>query len=145
MFDVSDEAEVSKRQLDLNRAKVMNGVLPFAIPPDSDKLTPYTLIGIPQVPFKPLALMLWGYDQDTLINHIRIGIMTQGDVSGAGGIPAEFFGTARTYEKLVEQFESNGIAPPAWITFKTTHVGEKVLIEVQGKLKHAIMLGKAVW
>ena len=103
--------------------------------------TPWPLIGRPQLQFRPDCLLLWGYDDETMISDISIGHEIQGAVN-TGYIPASFFGTARTYEKMIEEFQANGISPPSWIKFSTCRPSEQIIIQGYGKLTAAVMLGK---
>lgn len=98
----------------------------------------------PQLPFKPEALMLFGFNDESFIDYITVGYQIQGAVS-PGRVPAAMWGTALTYEKLLEQFKANGISPPSWITWSICHIGCIVTIHGTGKLTGAVMLGKAVY
>jgi hypothetical protein len=142
IIDVSDP-EVLKRLRMVRPAppKPMNGYLPFHLPKSVPQDKDYTLVSQPQTFFKPEALMLWGYDDTTVIRGLYIGQQVQG-AACFGDLPASFFGTAKTYEKLLEDMTKNGISPPNWITWNTCHLGANVVITVNGPLRHAVMLGK---
>lgn len=115
------------------------GYLPFPAAPKGSGA--WTIQAQPQVLFKGVALMLWGFDDTSVITNIYIGQQVQGAAS-FGELPASFFGTAKSYEKLIEDFEKNGISPPNWITWRACQVGNLVSITGRGPLSHAVMLGK---
>jgi hypothetical protein len=124
-------------------SKAEQGYLPFPCmknPGPAD----WTIQAQPQALFKGTALMLWGFDDSTVIRAIYIGQYIQGAVS-MGDIPASFFGTAKSYEKLIEDFAKNGISPPNWITWKVCNLGNVITISGRGPLSHAVMLGKVAY
>lgn len=123
--------------------KAEQGYLPFPKPMVMGRSS-WTIQAQPQVIFRASALMLWGFDDSTVIDAVYVGPMVQG-VACFGEIPASFFGTAKSYEKLVEDFEKNGISPPGWITWSTCQVGALMSIRGKGPLSHAVALGKIAY
>ena len=122
-----------------------NGYCPFEIPPYIvGENREWTLQVQPQRPFKPEALMLWGFNDLTTLKGIYIGQEVQGACC-FGELPASFFGTAKSYEKLIGDFEKNGISPPNWITWSTCNVGAYITLSGKGPLSHAVFLGKYVY
>ena len=146
MIDVTDENVVNiakqKRMRSPFPPEIENGVLPF--PVNDVARGEHVLIAGPQVIFRPIALMMWGWDLNTVITGIQKGQRIEGWVN-IGEVPASFFGTARTYEKLLEDFDTNGINPPSWISFSAARPGEHFYIMVRGRLRHAVMLGHVVY
>jgi len=124
--------------------KVANCYLPFIAHGVCQEGRDWTLVASPQLLFRPEALMMWGFNDESVITNILIGHQIQGAVA-YGEVPCSFWGTAKSYEKLMEDFRTNGISPPSWITFKTAEIGNNVSLSGRGKLTHAIMLGKAAF
>ena len=146
LLDVADPAKVAQRRLQrIQRppASPEYGYLPFprGVPGNGSD---WHLVAQPQLLFKPMALMLWGFNDDSVITGLYIGQRIQGAAS-CGELPASFFGTAKSYEKLLEDLTTNGISPPNWITWSTVHVGQNVSITGRGALRHAVMLGKMAY
>lgn len=130
-------------------AKPMNGYLPFPRAPmysgqPGNRGPSWTISACPQLLFRPEALILWGYDAETMITMVTLGNQIQGAAT-AGELPASFFGTARTYEKILEDLKVNGISTPSWLTFPTLHVGQVASISGYGILRNAVMLGKMIY
>lgn len=144
LLDVSDEPKARSvaGRFNYPLRTPQNGYLPFQLPKHQDGKN-WVTQAMPQLLFRPEALMLWGYDDDTVIEAAYVGQQVQG-AACFGDLPASFFGTAKTYEKLIEDLARNGISPPNWITWSTCNLGNTVTLQVRGHLKHAVMLGKTV-
>lgn len=140
LLDVSEKHENLSK---LGAARLpWRGFLPFV---DVDGNTRrHVWSAICQLQFKPSALLLWGVDTSQIFS-IVVGNRSQGYVSAPGfPIPAQFFATARSYEKLVEEFDANGIAPPAWITWERVLPGQQIVLDFSGPCTAALMLGEAM-
>lgn len=112
-------------------------------PLEAHRGEPRLWIAQPQLPFRPAALLLYGVDATTFVTNILVGRNLQGYVA-LGRIPGEFFATARSYEKLLEQFAENGIATPSWITFEPCMPGQQLVVHIEGKCTGVLMLGHSI-
>lgn len=148
IYDVRMPKEKRRQLLGVQRLPLpVNGYLPFPRAPSSIagwSGASWTISACPQLPFRPEVLITWGYDEETMITMVTIGQRIQGAAT-AGELPASFFGTARTYEKILEDLKVNGISTPSWLKFDTLYVGQNASISGYGKLRNAVMLGKMIY
>ena len=58
----------------------------------------------PQMPFKPMGLIVWGASEHTFIDDIMCGNQCEAGVSGSS-IPARYFETGRSFEEVLKLAE----------------------------------------
>lgn len=59
-----------------------------------------TFTEMPQLPFLPLGLFIWGATNETLVHAVKCGNMTEVELGGSSPIPGRYFEQGRSFEDI---------------------------------------------